>query len=129
MGDVSNENPWYCIDCGAPLAAGHRYCGHCGAARWDPPAEEKRAATPAQPSTSTAIAITLGSLPTIYAMGAVSLLVVATLALATLVSPHGRGQLVGPNAGLAPPTYIMLAFGIEVIALPVLFAILHGVAF
>lgn len=127
--EVSNEIPWYCITCGSPLVAGHRYCGNCGAARWDPPAGESRPPAPAQSPTSTTTAVTLGPLPTIYAMGAVWFLVVATLALATLISPHGRGQLIGTNMGLAPPTYMMLSFAFEGIALPVLLAVLHGVAF
>jgi hypothetical protein len=127
--DVSNQEPWYCIHCGAQLAAGQRYCGHCGAARWDPPAEENLAPSPAQPATSATTAVSLGSLPAIYAMGAIWFLVMATLALATLVSPHGRGQVVGPNASLASPAHLLILFAFELIVLPVMLAVLHGVAY
>lgn len=35
---MSTEGTGYCIDCGAQLAARHRFCWNCGASRWTPDA-------------------------------------------------------------------------------------------
>jgi hypothetical protein len=125
---VSNTEGWYCIECGSPLAPSHQTCWRCGAARWDPSVPTPSSSSRAE-SVQPATAAVLGLLAPLYASGGVAFLVLATVALAMLVSPNGRSQLLTENANLAAPSTLMLLFALEGVLLPVLIAIPHGVAF
>ncbi|MGI8562647.1 MAG: zinc ribbon domain-containing protein [Candidatus Dormibacter sp.] len=111
----------FCINCGATLDGGHRYCARCGTQRWVPepdsasqaptvpgradlPAPARSALAPAEqrppppvPGTPPlvgrdAVGTRLGLLPWIYAAGAIFLLVQASQFLAYCLSPTWRGQ-------------------------------------
>ena len=148
------EESWHCISCGAKLDASHRFCWNCGAPRWEPGGAEETAqptmepagsqATPHRPPPAPGTSAfhhrpasiqrpNLGLLPWFYAAGAVLLLIEATQALASFLSPGGRAQLLADlsRAGVAEPMrngfltgYVVVFIGGLLVA-----AALHGSAF
>ena len=98
----------YCVNCGASLEAGHRYCPLCGAARWTPsvgiPAPGSRGESqrpppgPGTPAFRPApvpeeAAPRLRLLPYLFAIGAIFWLFQLAQFAAVVAAPNGRDQI------------------------------------
>lgn len=138
------------MECGAQLEPVHHFCWNCGARRWSPPdpaanpptqVTEPPTASPA-PAAAPTTAVRpkpagrraeLGVLPWLYAGGAVFFLVWGTQALALVVAPAGRSQLLtemgrqGVPANARPT--LLLLYGALLIGAAVAAAGLHAAAF
>jgi hypothetical protein len=145
---VAPEEPWYCIQCGSRLDAGHRFCWSCGAARWAPDADQatrRPAGDRAPPTPGTNVfgarpaarpdppVASLGLLPWLYAAGAVVFLVEATQGLAYLLSSGGRSQLMAELTRQGIPASmqgdVLTAYWVILIGGSLVGAALHGAAF
>lgn len=140
---VALHGSGYCIDCGARLETGHRYCWNCGAARWKAPSETIAAAAEppgagtaalAEPALRGPLAASrLGAVPWLYAVGACAFLLWTTRALAILLAPNGRSEMArelqaqGLNSASAMAWVVPQ--GVAAIAAGLVAAGLHAAAF
>src|SRR5205823_13969300 len=132
---LASDGHGYCVECGAELDAAHQFCWRCGARRWSPgePASPGATGAPSSPPPSVppppprpapatsrlaapaAGATDLGLLPWLYAAGAVFFLVWATQALALLLAPSGRAQLLTEMGHQGVPasaqTTVLIGYG------------------
>lgn len=102
------------------------------------PLPERPASPPPGPvrsgvATSAARPVDLGLLPWLYAAGAVFFLVWATQALALLLAPAGRGQLVTEMARQGIPAdaqnMVLIVYGVILIGAALAAAALHAAGF
>jgi hypothetical protein len=155
---LASDGHGYCVECGAELDAAHQFCWRCGAQRWSPPEPPSPAApgasgaggapssppppvrpppSPGAPARSglapAAAAADLGLLPWLYAAGAVFFLVWATQALALLLAPSGRAQLLNEMGRQGVPANaqatVLAVYGAFLIGAALAGAGLHAGAF
>ena len=126
---MPDDETVYCIECGAHLESGHRYCWRCGAERWHEPI----APQPAGPAQPTQAAQLIGLLPWVYAAGAVGLLVFATQQAAMVLAPAGRAELYQTFGQRGVPSVDMglmvVDYAVMVVGVPILGAVFHALAF
>jgi hypothetical protein len=128
---VADDEFPFCIECGARLDAGDRFCARCGTARWTPPAP---VAAPAGDAPAVGGgSVSLGLLPWAYACGAVLALIWATQSLAMFLAPAGRAQLLQQITNQQVPESnrmgLLVFWGAFSVGLPLAAAVLHAISF
>jgi zinc ribbon protein len=130
----------YCIQCGAELAADHRYCPQCGAERWTPP-EEPRSLRPPPgagtqpfhpPAPKPAAVPRMRWLPYLFAAGAVFWLIELAQFAAVAAAPAGRDQLHQAlvSAGVTQNAWtVVVVEGAIVVGFEVAAVALHATAY
>lgn len=128
----ADDQTAYCIECGARLESGHRYCWRCGAERWQEPLTPP-AGGPAQQAQQPQSWPLIGPLPWLYAAGAIGLLVFATQQAAVVLAPAGRAELYQTFAQKGVPSadmgLMIVDYSVMIIGIPVIGAVFHGLAF
>jgi len=130
----------FCINCGAPLEAHHRFCPLCGAARFTPapdlgtqrppPGPGTPAFRPAPPPEEASPRLRL--LPYLFAIGAIFWLFQLVQFAAVVAAPNGRAQIMqelsgaGLTGDLTTPLIVesVVIFLFEIVA-----AALHAAAY